>query len=421
MTPGPGGTEPLTKMYFQRLTAFLQSCGRLVCVTICFSVPAVDALPRLPSADAEVLETLPLRAGDASARELARLRAAVARNATDAAAATDLAERYFDLAMARGDPRYVGYAEAVVNRSAAPLSASLRVVRGQLRQYRHHFDAALADFAAALALDPDLASAHAWRGAIFLVQARYDAARAECAALQQLGRRALFGACLGLTQAYTGELEAAQASLRQALAVTDDPDSRLWLSTRLGEVAAWRGQDVQAERHYRDALSLGLDDGYLLAAWSDFLLDAGRPGEVVRQLSSWEASDPLLLRLTEAETALKLPGAARHVQVLDDRFAAAKLRGDTTHRAEEARYQLILRGDARAAVRLASENYAVQREPRDARILLEAAIAARDPAAAEPARAWLRSSGFEDARLRRLAQASVQAPGSEPPASGAPR
>ncbi|MEO5698793.1 MAG: hypothetical protein ABIQ60_16855 [Burkholderiaceae bacterium] len=390
-------------------------------MTLCFWVPAAQALPRVPSADGEVLETLPLRAGDASARELAGLRDAAARDPSDAVSATKLAERYFELAMARGDPRYVGYAEAVVNRFAAPLPASLRVARGQLRQYRHQFDAALADFAAALALDPELASAHAWRGAIFLVQARYDAARAECAALQQLGRRALFGACLGLAQAYTGELEAAQASLRQALELSADPDSRLWLSTRLGEVAAWRGQDAQAERHYRDALSLGRDDGYLLAAWSDFLLDAGRADEVVRQLASWESSDPLLLRLTEAEVALKLPGAAGHVQVLDDRFAAAKLRGDTTHRAEEARYQLALRGDARTAVRLASENYAVQREPRDARILLEAAIAARDPAAAEPARAWLRSSGFEDARLRRLAQASVQTSGSEPAPSGAPR
>jgi hypothetical protein len=55
-------------------------------------------------------------------------------------------------------------------------------------------------------------------------------------------------------------------------------------------------------------------------------------------------------------------------------------------------------------VGLASANYAVQREPRDARILLEAAIAAQDSASAQPALDWLRSSGFEDARLRRLSQ-----------------
>ncbi len=368
---------------------------------------AVDAAPRKPLDDTEVLERLPSRAGDTSSRELAAMRAAMTSAAGNPGPAAELAQRYFDLAMARGDPRYVGYAEAVVARFPDPLPASLRLTRGLLRQYRHDFDGALADFAAALELDPDLAAAHAWRGAIYLVQANYAAAQGECDALRRLGRSTLLGACLGLVQAYGGQLEAAYRTLLQALAATRDPDSRLWLLTRLGEVAAWRGQADQAERHYREALGIGRDDGYLLAAWGDFLLDNGRPADVLKQLAGWEVSDGLLLRLAEAEVALKLPGAARLARMLDDRFAAAMQRGDTTHRAEEARYQLRLRGEAKQALRLAAENYRVQREPRDARILLEAAIAAGDVAAAQVARDWLAGSGFEDARLRRLGQESA--------------
>jgi Tfp pilus assembly protein PilF len=371
--------------------------------------PAVDAAPRKPLDDAEVLERLPARAGDASSRELAAMRAAMVSAAGNPGPAAELAQRYFDLAMARGDPRYVGYAEAVVARFPDPLPASLRLIRGLLRQYRHDFEGALGDFAAALELDPDLAAAHAWRGAIYLVQADYPAAQGECDALQRIGRSTLVGACLGLVQAYGGQLEAASRTLQQALASTRDPGNRLWLLTRLGEVAAWRGQAEQAERHYREALAIGVDDGYLLAAWGDFLLDSGRPAEVLKQLAGWEASDSLLLRLAEAEAALKLPGAARLAKMLDDRFAAARQRGDTTHRAEEARYQLRLRGDAKEALRLAAENYKVQREPRDARILLEASIAAGDAAAALVVRDWLGSSGFEDARLRRLGQESALA------------
>ena len=372
-------------------------------------VMSVHAAPRKPAADTEVLERLPLRAGDAGARELVALRSAMTAVPTEPAPAARLAQRYFDLAMARGDPRYVGYAEAVVARFGEPLPASLRFMRGLLRQYRHDFDGALADFAAAVALDPDLAAAHAWRGAIYLVQADYVAARNECDALRRLGRGTLVGACIGLVQAYGGQLEAGYRSLQQALAATGDADNRLWLLTRLGEVAAWRGESALAERRYREALSIGRDDGYLLAAWSDFLLDAGRPAEVVKQLAGWETSDTLLLRLAEAEAALKSPAAARLVRTLDERFAGARLRGDTTHRAEEARYQLRLRGDAAQALRLAAENYRVQREPRDARILLEAAIAAGDPAAAQVVRDWLASSGFEDARLRRLGKELCEA------------
>jgi hypothetical protein len=116
----------------------------------------------------------------------------------------------------------------------------------------------------------------------------------------------------------------------------------------------------------------------------------------------------LLLRLAEAETLLQMPAAKAHVQTLDDRFAAAKLRGDTTHRAEEARFQLRLRKNTALAVQLASANYQVQKEPRDLRVLLEAALAAQDATAGKPGRDWLQRTGFEDARIRALAAQTLQ-------------
>ena len=378
---------------------------------------ALQAVPYTPTQDSQVLQTLPSRAADPTARELAALRAAVAKAPTDPAPAAALAQRYFDEALAQGDPRYVGYAEAVVSRFAAPLPVPLLVLRGVLRQYRHDFAGGLQDFADTLALDPGYAAAHAWRGAIFLVQADYAAAQKECEALQSLGRNTLAGGCLGLAQAYGGQLKSGYATLQATLRQTDQPDSRLWLLTRLGEVAAWRGHFAQAQAHYREALSLGRDDVYLLAAWSDFLLDAGQNAEVVRLLSSWTSADSLLLRLTEAQTALQQPDAARHRQMLADRFAAARARGDTTHRAEEARFELRLRGNAAAALRLAQDNYAGQREPRDARVLLEAAIAAKSPDGAQAARDWLQRSGFEDTRTRQLAQVSAQVSAQPAPAA----
>jgi hypothetical protein len=85
--------------------------------------------------------------------------------------------------------------------------------------------------------------------------------------------------------------------------------------------------------------------------------------------------------------------------MLDERFAATRLRGDTTHRAEEARYALQLRRDTSAALALAQANYEVQREPRDARILLEAALAAGQRAPAQKVEAWSKASGFQGAPL----------------------
>jgi tetratricopeptide (TPR) repeat protein len=398
-------------LFSQAIRAFLPALAAFALTGVCLTPLHVLAAPRLPTDPAEVLERLPMRPGDATARELAGLRAAVTRAAKEAPAdpllATRLAGRYYELAVARGDPRYIGYADAVMAPFARSLAPEVLAVRGQLRQYRHDFDGALQDFADALEADPQFASAHAWRGAIFLVQANYAAARKECDALLALDRATLYGGCIGLVLAYGGRMEAGSAALQRALDETRDAGNRLWLLTRLGEVAAWRGQPERAEQHFRAALALGIDDGYLLAAWSDFLLDRQRPAEVVQWLAGWEASDGLLLRLALAETALKQPAAKAHVQALADRFAAAKVRGDTTHRAEEARYLMHLAGDPAAALTVAAANYQVQREPRDARVLLEAAIATKDAAAGQPARDWLRSSGFEGAHLRQLGSASA--------------
>ena len=384
-------------------------CAGLALCSSLLASPAQSA-PRTPVDDATVIEKLPFRAGESRARELDALRASARKAPGDAAVAAALAQAYFDIAQARGDPRFIGYADAVVSSFDPKMSVDLLVIRGMLRQYRHDFDDALGDFAAALAQDPERAGAHAWRGAIYLVLAQYDKARKECAALLELQRPVLQGGCTALVQAYTGQLSSAYVTLQTTLALARYDDQRLWLLTRLGEVSAWLGQKARAERHYRDALALGRDDGYLLAAWADFLLDNKQPAEVVKLLAGWEASDPLLLRLAEAETLLQVPTAIAHVQALDDRFAAAKLRGDTTHRAEEARFQLRLRKNAVLAVQLAAANYQVQKEPRDLRMLLEAALAARDPDAAKPARNWLQSTGFEDALMRALAEQTLQLP-----------
>jgi hypothetical protein len=92
---------------------------------------------------------------------------------------------------------------------------------------------------------------------------------------------------------------------------------------------------------------------------------------------------------------------------LSARFDAARARGDRTHEKEESRYALALRGDAPRALKLAVANHELQREPADARVLLEAALAARSPEsrqAAAPVLQWLEANKVESVVLRGLAE-----------------
>jgi hypothetical protein len=112
----------------------------------------------------------------------------------------------------------------------------------------------------------------------------------------------------------------------------------------------------------------------------------------------------LLLRLVFAERALHLATAAQRAATLEARYAAAQLRGDTVHQQEEARFSLEVRHDPQKALMLARENWTVQREPSDARIFLEAARAANEPAAARPVLQWLDENHIEDRYLAELGQ-----------------
>jgi len=72
---------------------------------------------------------------------------------------------------------------------------------------------------------------------------------------------------------------------------------------------------------------------------------------------------------------------------------------------DEARFYLYFLNDSKEALRLAQENWQTQREPSDARMLLEAALAAKDVAAARPVMTWLAQSRIEDRHLQKLAAA----------------
>jgi hypothetical protein len=212
--------------------------------------------------------------------------------------------------------------------------------------------------------------------------------------------------CLARVDALTGRTEAAARALRDALAADPqaDPSLRLSALKHLAGIEIQRGAPAAAEAAFESALALGLDDVALRAAHADLLLDLGRPDEVLVQLRNGADADLLLLRLALAAKAAASPLAGRYADELAARFDAARRRGDATHLREEARFELAVRDRPQAALPLARDNYARQREPADARLLLEAALAGRQPAAAEPVLRWMQASRVEHAALHALAE-----------------
>ncbi len=380
----------------------------LLCVAL--AAQNTRAAPFTPTDDQQVLERVPVRAGNPRARELQALRAVVQREPRNADAAAQLARHWVEDALAEGDPRFVGYAQAALapwwNEPLPP--PAVRVQRAVVQQYGHRFAEALADLSAATTAEPENAEAWAWQAAIHMVRADYSAARSACEGLAPLTSLLTATACEAYVDSLTGSAAQAASELGDALGLADKDTSaeeRVWALTRLAEIEERRGEWAAAEVAFREALALNVADVYLLSAYADFLLDRGRAADVLVLLKDRGRADVLLLRLALAARAANDSRAARWANELSARFDAARARGDRTHEKEESRFALTLRGDAQRALSLARANLEQQqREPADMRVLLEAALAARSRDAAAPVLQWLDANKVESVTLRALAE-----------------
>ena len=367
----------------------------------------LGAAPFIPETDDQVLERLPL-SGNPAASELRRMRKQLQEAPENLALALQLANRYLALARAESDPRYLGYAQAALRPwwDLATPPPEVLLLRATVRQNRHEFDAALTDLAQVLKQQPRNAQARLTAAVIQQVRGDYGAAMRHCLALLSLSDSLVATACVSSVASLTGHAEHALAVLRQALEDRGDEigrEERLWAMTLLAEIAVRTGKIQEAGQYFKEALALASNDAYLLGAYADFLLDQDQANETRDLLKEHTRIDGLLLRLALAEQRLAMPGLAERIASLEARFAASRMRGESLHQGEEARFTLRLLEQPTAALRLAQSNWAVQREPRDARGLLEAAWAARDSSAASPVLKWLKQSHLEDVRLAALA------------------
>ncbi|NYE62595.1 Tfp pilus assembly protein PilF [Duganella sp. 1224] len=378
---------------------------KLILGCICCAA-AAQAAPYLPASGQQVIETVPRR-GDPAQQELRRLRSQLNAHPDDATLAASLARRYITLARSETEPRYLGYAQAALQpwwRQPAP-PTDIRLLRATLLQSTHQFAPALADLRGVLAADPGNPQAWLTQATVQTVQGDYAGATASCARVAALSIDLAAITCVANVGAVTGKAATSERLLDLTLerSANAPEELKLWALTLLAEMAQRRGDTALAERRFRQALTMRPRDSYLQGAYADLLLDQGRADDVLALLQGEERIDALLLR-----RALALQQSGQHnalqadIRELAARFDAAGQRGDTVHQREQARFELWLRRDVPAALALARKNWAVQKEPADMRIYLEAAAQARDAAAAKAVSDWIATHGTEDVTAARL-------------------
>jgi hypothetical protein len=381
-----------------------------------FTSITVHAAPFVPEKENEVVDQLPGNAGKtaaaASVRESRRAQAALKQNKNNLDVALHVAKLNIRRARTESDPRYLGQAEAALAPwlSESPPPVTILVLRANIRQSLHQFANARADLEQVVAREPG--NAQAWLTLATVAQVTGDiaTARTSCSKLTTLIAPPVHAACVAAIDGNSGRAKDAAASIARSLQLSPgiNRDVRAWIVTLQAELAERSGQNLNAEKFYRQALALDKRDAYTVAAYADFLLDQNRAPEVLRLIPAETDTDILLLRRVIAATSLKRVDASAMVDKLTARYDAARARGDQLHLREEARFLLHVRRQSAEALKLALRNWQVQKEPADLRILLEAANAAKQRAEAQIALAWIDDTGLEGRALARLAAQARQ-------------
>jgi tetratricopeptide (TPR) repeat protein len=378
--------------------------GWLIALALCdLCTIAAHSAPYIPSNADAVLAELPAGAhyGDVAARRLARERLDVA---------IPLAQFYVQQSRTSGDLRFLGYAEAVLAPwiGRVPANADVLLLQATVLQSRHEFAASLARLDQALAIRPRDAQALLIRATVLRVVGRYAEAGVACEQFSGLVEPRLAALCSEGLRGLNGHLQASYESLTRISTQGWLNSEKSWLYSELGEMAVRLGEDADAKAWFERDLRLAPADFYVRAAYADLLLSEGRPSDVLTLLQGQESFEPLLLRLAIAQGQLHDPGLTQSRARLRAAFDAELLRGEATHRREQARFLLEVEGAPKQSLQAALQNWSVQREPDDFLVLLRAAKAAGEPLAAEPAVNFVRAQGQSDVRTATLT-ASMQA------------
>jgi tetratricopeptide (TPR) repeat protein len=373
------------------------------------------AAPYIPTSDATPLTQLSTKLAP-SAQAQTRItpsnramRALLARDPKNVDLAVRIAQLYVSRSRSQSDPRLLGQAQAALGVwwAQAEPPVPVLLLRATIRQTNHDFTQARHDLEQAVTREPRNSQAWLTLATVQQVTGNLKSAAESCGHLVPIAPGLISTTCIANVNGAQGQASQSFDLLTRALAESaadrsTTPGVKTWVLTLQAELAERLSRMADAERLYRASLALDPSDAYTVAAFSDFLIDAGRAGEVLPLIPATTPTDILLLRRAIAAKAIAAPDSAMLADLLGQRFAASRARGDRVHLREEARFALTIKNAPDEALDLARANWAVQKEPLDARIALEAALAAKRPDAAREIVAWVDSTKLEGSKLAQL-------------------
>ena len=287
-----------------------------------------------------------------------------------------------------GDGRMVGAALGILRPFLTAPDSQTLYLAATARQYQHDFPGALALLDRALELDPADVNTRLSRATIHTVLGQFDLAMQDCDLIRD-GQGVGF-LCQSTALLLTDQAPEVAKRLAVIVAQPDllDPSLQPWAIGLMAEIAQLSGDHAAARKLFAQVLVLSPGSQREQLILADLMLQDGMADQVAPLLADAPATDGVLIRRVLAARATGGDDRA-DVAELAKRVQLNLDLGLTAHAREEGQYFLKIAGDPVQALARAEVNWALQHEYDDARLLIDAAVAAGQPAAAQPVRDWM--------------------------------
>jgi tetratricopeptide (TPR) repeat protein len=351
----------------------------------------------------QVLEYLPRSENqEFSNPELRKLSTQLKKDQNNSALASSIARKLIAIGRQSGDPRPYGQAQAILapwwNLKEPPLPIIFD--RAVILQFNHNFSQSLDDLSLYLSKNPRDVQARLTEANIKQVIGDYPGAKISCEALPNEAGffrttcvasaaamledpKAIFDQLSILLQFNTSKLTGGKAGQNYALSV-------------LADIAFQLGRTEESINLRETSVRRDPDDLYAAITLIDAYFDVNRIKDATEIACQRRNHEGFLLRCTRGEKMLSMPQFKENRQKLMDAFAAEEVRGTGIHLRERAYFDLYIENKFETALKYALENWKLQKEIIDAKLLLETALATKNKRIVTTTRQWLTSHGFKN-------------------------
>ncbi len=269
-----------------------------------------------------------------------------------------------------GQSRLFQQAQLSFNQLPITPSAEYWLLRADIAQQQHQFEAALAALQQAEQFQPQPQIALV-RARIALVRAQPKQALAACKPLLAFKELFLFQLCSLEAIGRAGQAAQSYPLLQKLASQTDIPvPERIYLQAMLAEQAEWLTQPAAAAQHLRPWLNQAPVPFWI--KWADLTLSLA-PTAVYQQLTALAKhqtlEDSLLLRLARAEQITNQ--GQQYQQAVALQIQLRERRQDLLHSADLAYFYLFLQPNKQKAQQYSGLNYQQAKEPDDQKLALQ--------------------------------------------------